>query len=218
MKKKIKLRFARARQPDQIEQRLEQILEAAMVLFWEKGLENVTLTDIGNKAGTAKSNLYRYFESREHIYLVTLQKVAADWEKKVRTQLQELAGKGTVSKVADVITDSFIQAKPYSGLITVINTVLEKNLSPKLVANFRSAFLERRKRLSADLAAALPGATAEAIFPLTLHIFTHVAGLWPLCHPSPSSQKMLEEPEFAHLNLNFKVEMSNFLRVLLKGF
>src|SRR5258708_18891199 len=114
MKKKKKWRFERARQPEQIEQRLEQILEAAMVLFWEKGLENVTLTDIGNKAGTAKSNLYRYFESREHIYLVTLQKVAADWEKNVRVQLQELAGKGTVAKVADVINESFIPAKPHT--------------------------------------------------------------------------------------------------------
>src|SRR5260370_2430179 len=147
-----------------------------------------------------------------------MKKGDGDWEKKIGEELKELAGKGTVSKVADVITDSFIQARSYSGLITVINTVLEKNLSPKLVANFRSAFLERRKRFSADLAVALPGATVEAIFPLTLHIFTHVAGLWPLCHPSPSSQKMLEEPEFAHLNLNFKVEMSKFLRVLLKGF
>jgi len=47
-----------------------------------------------------------------HSYLVTLQKVAVRLAKKVRAQLQELAGKGTVSKVADVITDSFIQAKP----------------------------------------------------------------------------------------------------------
>src|SRR5258708_10286695 len=194
MKKKKKLRFERARQPEQIEQRLEQILEAAMVLFWEKGLENVTLTDIANKAGPAKHNLDRYCESREHIYLVTLQKVADEWEKKIRAQLQELAGKGTVSKVADMITDSFIQARPYSGLITVINTVLEKKLSPKLVANFRSAFLERSKRISADLAAALPGATAETIFPLALQIFTLGAAASPRLIVSPPSAYALARP------------------------
>src|SRR5258707_1578954 len=108
---KKKLRFERARQPEQIEQRLEQILEAAMVLFWEKGLENVTLTDIGNKAGTVKSNLYRYFESREHIYLGTLQKVAPDWEKKVRAELQQLAGKATSPAMPYVITESSIQTR-----------------------------------------------------------------------------------------------------------
>ena len=216
MKKKQTCRFIRARQPEQIEQRFATILDAAMALFQEKGLENVTLTDIGIRAGTAKSNLYRYFESREHIYLVTLQKVAADWEADVRARLQKLGGKGTVAVVAEVITDAFIRAEQYSTLITVINTVLEKKLAPKLVAKFRSGFYERRRRFSSDLAAALPGRSAEMWFPLTLHIFTHVAGLWPLCHPSPDSEKMLAEPEFAHLNLDFKVEMSKFLQVLLK--
>src|SRR5260221_5511842 len=121
MKKKKKLRFERARQPEQIEQRLEQILEAAMVLFWEKGLENVTLTDIGNKAGTAKSNLYRYFESREHIYLVTLQKVAGDWEKKVRTQLQALAGKSAGAEMRDVIGRLLLSARARSSRISPLH-------------------------------------------------------------------------------------------------
>ena len=98
----------------------------------------------------------------------------------------------------------------------VINPVLEKALSPELVMDFRSAFFERRKRLAQALAAALPGADAEEIFPLTLHIFTHVAGLWPLCHPSSESEKLLEDPEHAHLNLNFEIEMTRFLLRLLK--
>jgi Tetracyclin repressor-like, C-terminal domain len=51
---------------------------------------------------------------------------------------------------------------------------------------------------------------------LTLHIFTHVAGLWPLCHPSSESEKLLRDPENAHLNLNFETEMTQFLIRLLK--
>jgi AcrR family transcriptional regulator len=214
--KKKPLCFQRARQPEQINQRTAEILCAALKLFQQKGLENVTLTDIGLAAKTAKSNLYRYFESREHIYLVTLQQVAAEWEAAITISLQKLEGKGTVDTVAEAITDAFIRAEDYSVLITVINTVLEKKLSPKLIANFRSGFLERRKRFSHALSKALPNTTYDMIFPLTLHIFTHVAGLWPLCHPSPESRKMLEQPEFAHLNLSFKTEMTKFLQLLLK--
>jgi hypothetical protein len=51
---------------------------------------------------------------------------------------------------------------------------------------------------------------------LTLHIFTHVAGLWPLCHPSSESEELLKGPERAHLNLNFEIEMKRFLLRLLK--
>ncbi len=208
--------FQRARQPKQIEQRREAILEAALVLFQKKGLENVTLADIAEKVGTVKSNIYRYFDSREHIYLRVLQRQAAEWEKRVMAGLDALKRKGTAAKVAEVLTRSFIQSVEYSTLITVINPVLEKALSPELVMDFRSAFFERRKRLSQALAAALPGTHAGEMFPLTVHIFTHVAGLWPLCHPSSESEELLKDPERAHLNLNFEIEMKRFLLRLLK--
>jgi AcrR family transcriptional regulator len=53
MSKKKLPSFQRARQPDQIEQRKEAILAAALALFQEKGLENVTLADIASKVRTA---------------------------------------------------------------------------------------------------------------------------------------------------------------------
>jgi AcrR family transcriptional regulator len=208
--------FQRARQPKQIEQRQEAILEAALVLFQKKGLENVTLADIAENVGTVKSNIYRYFDSREHIYLRVLQRQASEWEKRVMPALEALKRKGTAAKAAEVLTRSFIQSVEYSTLITVINTVLEKALSPELVIDFRAAFFARRKRLARALAAALPDIDAEEILPLTLHIFTHVAGLWPLCHPSSESEKLLRDPENAHLNLNFETEMTQFLIRLLK--
>jgi len=180
--------FQRARQPKQIEQRREAILHAALVLFQKKGLENVTLADIADRVGTVKSNLYRYFDSREHIYLRVLQKQGAEWEKRVMPALDKLKGKGTVTKVAEIITQAFIQSEEYSTLTTVINPVLEERLAPNLVIDFRSAFFERRKRFAQVLASALPNTKVEAVFPLTLHIFTHVAGLWPLCRPSPDSK------------------------------
>jgi AcrR family transcriptional regulator len=203
--------FQRARQPRQIEQRREAILRAALVLFQKKGLENVTLADIADAVGTVKSNIYRYFDSREHIYLRVLQRQGAEWEKRVMPGLAALKGKGTVAKVAEIITKAFIQSEEYSTLITVINPVLEKTLAPNHIIDFKSGFFERRKRLAEALAAALPGAKAETLFPLTAHIFTHVAGLWPLCHPSPDSEKLLKEPGLAHLNLDFKTEMICFL-------
>jgi AcrR family transcriptional regulator len=207
--------FQRARQPDQIKQRKEAILSAALVLFKERGLENVTLADIASKVGTATSNLYRYFENREHIYLRVLQRLGAQWEGKVYPALEKLHGKGTTAKVAEVIVEAYVGVSEYGQLSTVVNWLLEKQLSPVLLLDFRSAFLERRKRLASALSAALPNRTAEQWLPLTFHIFVHVPGLWPFCNPSPASKKLLGEPQFAHLNFDFKVEMSRYLRVLL---
>jgi AcrR family transcriptional regulator len=50
------------------------IADAAADLFLEKGVENVTLSEIASQVGYSKSSLYSYFKSRDDIisYLVEL--------------------------------------------------------------------------------------------------------------------------------------------------
>jgi AcrR family transcriptional regulator len=208
--------FERARQPAQIEERKEAILRIALRLFQKNGLENVSLTDIAREVGLAKSNIYRYFESREHIYLVVLQRLAARFEQRLYPPLEKLRGRGTVARVADILTEAYIDSPEYGELITVVNSVLEKGLTPPLIVNFRTVFLERRKRLSAVLASALPGVTPEKMLPFTLHIFLHVPGLWTFCYPRSDSGKLLNEPKHRHLKLDFRPEMTLFLRAILR--
>jgi len=208
--------FQRARQPAQIEARKEAILRTALHLFQKRGLESVSLNDIAREVGLAKSNIYRYFESREHIYLVVLQRLAAQFERRLCLSLEKMKGQGSVAKVVDVVVKAYMDSPEYGELITVVNSVLEKRLTPPLVINFRSVFLERRKRIAAALAAALPGVTAETMLPFTLHIFLHVPGLWTFCHPRPDSAKLLNAPQHRHLKLDFKREMTLFLHAVLE--
>jgi AcrR family transcriptional regulator len=210
------LPFQRARRPDQIEERKEAILLSAVRLFQKNGLENVSLTDIAREVGLAKSNIYRYFESREHIYLVVLQRLASQFEQRLYLPLEKFRGRGSVAKVAEIVTEAYIDSPEYGELVTVVNSVLEKRLTPGLVINFRSVFLDRRKRFAAVLASALPGTTAEKILPFTLHIFLHVPGLWTFCYPRPDSEKLLNELKYRHLKLDFRREMTLFLQALLK--
>jgi AcrR family transcriptional regulator len=216
MSKGIRSDFQRARQPAQIEQRKEAILHSALVLFQKNGLENVSLNDIARDVDLAKSNIYRYFESREHIYLVVLQRLAERFEQRLYAALGAIKSKGSVKKVTDVIIEAYIDSPEYGELITVVNSVLEKRLTPALVINFRSVFLERRKRLAAAIAAALPGVTVDKMLPFTLHIFLHVPGLWTFCYPRHESDELLNESKHRHLKLDFRREMSLFLHAILK--
>jgi AcrR family transcriptional regulator len=208
--------FQRARHPGQIEQRREDLLCAALKLFRKNGLDQVSLNDIAREVGLAKSNIYRYFESREHIYLVILQRLAAQFEQRIYTGLDQVNGRGTVTRIADALVSAYLDSPDYGELITVVNSVLEHRLTPQLVINFRTVFLERRRRLAAALAAKLPPATPEKMMPLTLHIFLHVPGLWTFCFPSPDSRKLLEDPRHRHLRMDFKSEMTFFLTTLLR--
>src|ERR1051325_8727948 len=61
--------FQRARRPEQKDQRRERILGAAHELAQDSGVARVSLGDIAAAVGLAKSNVLRYFGTREEIYL-----------------------------------------------------------------------------------------------------------------------------------------------------
>ena len=53
------------------EERKREILETAMRLFYEKGYEKTSITDIAKAIGIAQGLCYRYFPSKESLFAVS---------------------------------------------------------------------------------------------------------------------------------------------------
>jgi AcrR family transcriptional regulator len=60
------------------EEMRDRIVAAAVELFAARGYANVTVGDVAAKAGTAKGNLYRYFESKEALFAAGVDAVVTD--------------------------------------------------------------------------------------------------------------------------------------------
>ena len=50
------------------EERRQEILDAAMRVFYEKGYEKTSISDIALKLGVAQGLIYRYFKSKEALF------------------------------------------------------------------------------------------------------------------------------------------------------
>lgn len=51
----------------QTKQRSKKILEAALVLFCEKGIDDTSIEDIARQAGAGPATVYRYFETKAEV-------------------------------------------------------------------------------------------------------------------------------------------------------
>src|SRR5271167_4754163 len=71
--------FQRARSEEQRETRRRAILGAAAAMLAEMPVAEVTLNELSRRAGLAKSNVLRYFESREAVLLELLDSAWQDW-------------------------------------------------------------------------------------------------------------------------------------------
>lgn len=67
------------------EKRINDITNAAIDVFLEKGYENTTVEEIAKRAGVSKGGLYHYFKSKEMILIMVNQKISENIAKMMIT-------------------------------------------------------------------------------------------------------------------------------------
>lgn len=206
--------FQRARKPEEIEARRETLLAAAAELFDAEGPMGAGLNAIAAKAGFTKSNVYRYFESREQ---VLLELFLAEMDRMVPVVCAglEAAAEGDVDALASLIAGAF-SARPRLGQLTAILTgVLETNVSEETIVRTKRTMGALTARLAEALQRKLPAASvADCLWAISM-IGTLVAGMWPGARPSPAVARVLAREEFAAFRPNIERDLQRAARALL---
>lgn len=177
--------FRRARRPDQKRQRRVTILDATAQLIDQAGAEGVSLNQIARRMGLAKSNLYRYFESREQILGELFLEELKGWCGDSARRLAPLAGHNSPTAVAAALVASLVErprlCELSRALIRWPAIVADDEVAAEPAQRTRAATAE----LEAALAAALPsipkgreGAVPRAVLALA-------AGLAPSAERRP---------------------------------
>ncbi|HTJ59102.1 MAG TPA: TetR family transcriptional regulator [Devosiaceae bacterium] len=208
--------FQRARKPEQIEARREAILAAAAELFDAEGPEGAGLNAIAARAGFTKSNVYRYFESREAVLLSLLVDELRAFTNSVEASLSQVEP-GDVAAVARFSAAAFLVRPRFGRLLSILATTLEHNVSEQAVIELKRESLGLMYRMAGAISRALPALGEADCAWATSAIGTYVAGLWPSAHPNPLVEKVLAMPEFSGLKPRAEIDLERMIFVLLSG-
>lgn len=209
--------FQRARSPEEIAQREADILTAAAHLFGEVGFEKVSLNGIAREVGIAKSALYRYFGSREEIFLVLLQRDWEDWSLAIERDLAPLAASSDARAVARTLAHSVATRPRMCKLISVLSSVLEHNLSEDALYRFKMGSIALGMRGIQALHRALPQLSMNDCQDFLLAQHAVIAGLWPMTQYNEVTDKVMSRPELARFRHEFEGGLTTILTALLLG-
>ena len=210
-------KWQRARRPEQKEERRNAILEAAAELLDEEGLDGTGLNAIARRSQVSKTNVYRYFESREAILLRLLLTEADQWSRAFRRRLKQLEGSGEFAEIGKAFASTIAKRRRFCTLMGSLATVLEHNVGPEEVATFKREFLALATPTVAALESAVPAFTFEDAFSGLGMLVMAASGTWPHCHPSPAADEVLKQPEFSSMRMDFKQTMLDHATALLRG-
>lgn len=206
--------FQRARKPEEIQARRDTLLAAAAELFDAEGPLGAGLNAIAARAGFTKSNVYRYFESREEVLLSLF---LAEMEQLVPALAAALAAtrEGDLDALARVMTEQFVSRPRFAHLTSILSNTLEANVSEDTIVSVKRAMRGMAAEMAAALSTRLPKASIEdALWAITM-IGSLVAGMWPAAHPTPAAERVLSRPEFARHRPSIERDLPRAVRAIL---
>ena len=179
--------FQRARSEEQREERRRAILGAATAMLAEMPVAQVTLNELSRRAGLAKSNVLRYFESREAVLLELLDSAWQDWlalEKDLEAAVDAAAPLPERSDQLAAGLASSLAARPMlCDLISAQAAVLERNVSPRSPPSTSGPHRRYRRARPPD-APVIPELGEDDAFRLAGAIVMMTGALWPHTQPS----------------------------------
>ena len=215
--------FQRARSEEQRQARRQAILGAAAAMLAEMPVAEVTLNELSRRAGLAKSNVLRYFESREAVLLELLDSAWQDWLAQLDAELAGavVAGDPVASRadqLAAAVAASHAARPMLCDLISAQAAVLERNVSPQVAAQYKRASIAGISALGALLLRSVPELGEPDAFRLAGAAVMTTAAVWP--HTQPSAAMLAAyaaDPALAAMRLDFTATLREVLEVLIAG-
>ena len=209
--------FIRATRPEQKKLREEQILNAAKKLFLRGDYESAGLNAIAREAGLTKSNVYRYFASREEIFLRIFSAASVDWALGLESTLKKLRARASADTVAAAWTEETIKHPLFHDLAPLTTISLEKNSSEEHLRDFFSKSLAVFSGVATQLARIYPGIPMEVLTNATVHFYMLGTSLWSASRPGQTERKVLKDPAFAALAIDFESSLTTGIANLIRG-
>src|SRR5262245_12701463 len=206
--------FLRARQPEHKQQRREAILDAARDLAHKSGVGSVSLGAVAEAVGLAKSNISRYFGTREEIYLALLTDEWQQCSQAIVTRLQHTHDTGAA---VAALAETMVERPLFCDLMSHLPTSLELNVSVEAARTFKHAVHHHTAGTGAAIARATlltPSEGAELVAAAA-----GMAGLiYRAANPPPVlAQLYAQDPELAASRPTMQPTLIRMLSALAAG-
>ena len=121
------------------EERLQEFLDTAELLFNRKGYESTTVNDIISEMGVAKGAFYHYFTSKEEVLSAILDRIAARTEE----ALAEISGRDGLTAPEKVLAafDWVVRFRSENGIFDIIHDKENALVHHKVTSEYAPRFI-----------------------------------------------------------------------------
>ncbi|MFD7508438.1 TetR family transcriptional regulator [Streptomyces sp. NPDC059853] len=214
--------FQRARSEEQREIRRRAVLDTAAGMLEEMPVGALSLNELSRRVGLAKSNVLRYFESREAILLALLDRAWRQWTADLPALLDAAVHADAPvdrrgEQFAAAVAGSLAERRVLCDLLSSQASVLEHNVSPEVAARSKRAAVANVGGIAALARRHLPE-LGDSAWQLTAAMIMAIGAVWTHARPSRAMLAAYEaDPSLTVYKLDFTTALSDLLTTLIAG-
>jgi len=209
--------WQRARTDEKKMERKEAIYQAAFSLFKKNGYDKVSFNGIAVEAGFTKSNMYRYFSSKEDIFLNVFADLFEQWVEEFRKRLQQLAQNAPAQQFAKSWVGSMLEQPKFLDLIPILFISLERNSSFEQLLEFKRLAMGLLFSITIDITRIYPEIEGDKAFRLLNLSYAATANYWSATMQSDALKKVYELEEFMMLRPDFENDLTTSIEIIIAG-
>jgi AcrR family transcriptional regulator len=215
--------FQRARSDEQRALRSQAILDTAAAMLQEMPVADISLNELSRRVGLAKSNVLRYFDSREAVLLELLASSVREWLAHLAAELpsavrHRAAFKRRAEQLAIAISRSLAERPVLCDLMSTQAAVLEHNVSVEAVVRYKLAALADAEVIAGLVRDALPELSQDDAWRYTVGAWLITAALWAYARPPEAVlQACAADERLEKTHLDFPATLEDYLTTLALG-
>jgi len=175
----------------------------------------LSLNELSRQVGLAKSNVLRYFETREAILLAVLDEELVPWADDVAERL--VAG-CTAAQAAALLAETMALRPVMCDLMSIHSAVLERNVSATVALAHKRGMVAPIWRIAQAVGDAFPDISEAAGVKLVSVAFLNAGALWPNSRPNAALREAYASDSLiATFQPDFEVELRATLGFVMAG-
>jgi AcrR family transcriptional regulator len=215
--------FQRARSDEQRAIRRQTILATAAAMLEQMPVAELSLNELSRRVGLAKSNVLRYFDSREAVLLELLESLTTEWLEHLSRELPSAVSaragfERRAERLAGVVAQSLADRPVLCDLLGAQAAVLEHNVSSDAIASFKRRGITQAAAFCDLIRQALPELSEAETWRLVLGVFLLTSSLWAHATPPQAVLDAYEQiPELASMRLEFSTALEDSIVTMAVG-
>lgn len=196
--------FIRARSEQQIQERIQEIVNAASNIYNEFGYDGLSFSVISEYTKFTRPNIYKYFKTKDEILLEILKDDTVAWITAL-TDSFKLNKIYSVEEIAEIWVESLIRHSRLLELYAFLFTTIEKNVSVEALAKFKQETVPTYQTQLVHLVEQLfPKAVPTSVYDFITAQMTLAIGLYPMCQMNDLQLQAVEMSGIQYTAPDFK--------------